>query len=175
MPMAFFWKGRGIKPILSRCHAPSVTPRLLGSHAPSRDGRPAGHMANAMIYCDDLSSYRSAGPLIEHDTDPLLFPPDDGQGRFNWALGTKSVKRSGMNNGVSTWSAAPVSNRLRTVQSMPPPPKSIVPAFKMRRRGAIRCSFMVALTTQADALLELASMIEAATDGRAQRSRPVSL
>jgi len=30
----------------------------------------------------------------------------------------------------------------RTVQSIPPPPNSIVPAFNIRRRGALRCSFM---------------------------------
>ena len=37
-------------------------------------------------------------------------------------------------------SAAPVFDRLRIVQSIAPPPNSIVPAFKTRCRGAIRFS-----------------------------------
>jgi hypothetical protein len=66
-------------------------------------------------------------------------------GRFNCSDGTNSVKRSGMNKGVTTSSAAPVSETLRTVQSIPPPPNSIVPAFKVRCRAAIRVSSMTSI------------------------------
>src|SRR5258707_6340886 len=46
-----------------------------------------------------------------------------------------------MPTGDSTSSAAPTSDRLRTVQLIaPPPPKEIVPAFRTRRRGAALCS-----------------------------------
>jgi hypothetical protein len=62
---------------------------------------------------------------------------------LNRSLRTKSVKRSGIKSGVATSSAAPVSERSLTVQSIPPPPNSIVPAFKMRRRWASRCSSMM--------------------------------
>jgi hypothetical protein len=40
--------------------------------------------------------------------------------------------------GLSTSIAAPVSERLRTVQLMLPPPKLIMPALRTRRRGATR-------------------------------------
>ena len=47
-----------------------------------------------------------------------------------------------MKSGVTTSSAAPPAETLRTVQSIPPPPNEIVPAFSTRRRGATRCSPM---------------------------------
>jgi hypothetical protein len=53
-----------------------------------------------------------------------------------------SVKRSGMKSGVTTSSAAPVSEMLRTVQSIAAPPNDIVPAFSIRCLAAIRCSFI---------------------------------
>jgi hypothetical protein len=74
--------------------------------------------------------------------------------RFDRSLRTKSVKRSGMKSGVTTSSAAPVSERFLTVQSIPPPPNSIVPAFNMRRRWATRCSSMT-VTFDGDAAMPL--------------------
>src|SRR6202022_1851020 len=58
-------------------------------------------------------------------------------------LGTKSVKRSGIKSGVTTSSAAPVSEKFLTVQSIAPPPNSIVPALRTRFRVAMRFSLMV--------------------------------
>src|SRR5258706_9465 len=39
-----------------------------------------------------------------------------------------------MKSGLTTSSAAPASETLRTIQSIAPPPDSIEPAFKVRRR-----------------------------------------
>jgi hypothetical protein len=47
-----------------------------------------------------------------------------------------------MKSGVTTSSAAPVSEMLRTVQSIAAPPNDIVPAFSIRCLAAIRCSFI---------------------------------
>jgi hypothetical protein len=62
------------------------------------------------------------------------------QGRFRLSDWTISLNRSGMKSGVTTSRAAPVSEILRTVQSIAPPPKLMDPALRTRRRGAIRCS-----------------------------------
>jgi hypothetical protein len=70
--------------------------------------------------------------------DPLLFSPDDAA----WQMEVIGLdhQRSGMPTGEVTSSAAPVSERLRTVQSKAAPPNEILPAFKNRRRGAVLCS-----------------------------------
>jgi len=52
----------------------------------------------------------------------------------------RSVKFSGMPTGEVTSSAAPVSEKFRTVQSIAPPPNEIFPDFSSRRRGAVLCS-----------------------------------
>jgi hypothetical protein len=62
------------------------------------------------------------------------------QGLFKPSDGTISLNRSVMKSGVTTSRAAPVSEILRTVQSIAPPPKLMDPALRTRRRGAIRCS-----------------------------------
>jgi hypothetical protein len=51
----------------------------------------------------------------------------------------KHAKRAGP-SGLAMSRAAPVAEILRTVQSIAPPPNSIVPAFNMRCLAAIRCS-----------------------------------
>jgi len=80
-----------------------------------------------------------------------------------------------MNSGVTTSSAAPVSEMLRTVQSIPAPPNDIVPAFSIRCLGAIRCSFIGSrcawnLRNSYDALLS-ASLRETNTCSQDQGSR----
>src|SRR5579859_5207335 len=52
------------------------------------------------------------------------------------------VKTSGIPTGLITSSAAPVFEKLRTVQLIPPPPNVIVPAFNTRCLGAFRPSSM---------------------------------
>ena len=52
------------------------------------------------------------------------------------------VKTSGIPTGLITSSAAPVFEKLRTVQLIPPPPNVIVPAFSTRCLGAFRPSSM---------------------------------
>jgi hypothetical protein len=62
-------------------------------------------------------------------------------GRWLWSASTTSVKRSGIPTGELTSSAAPVSEKLRIVQSMAaPPPNEILPDFNNRRRGDVLCS-----------------------------------
>jgi hypothetical protein len=51
-----------------------------------------------------------------------------------------SVNLSGMPTGEITSSAAPVSEKFRTVQSIAPLPNEIFPNFSSRRRGAVLCS-----------------------------------
>jgi hypothetical protein len=46
----------------------------------------------------------------------------------------------GYAEGEMTSSAAPLSEKFRTVQSMAPPPNEILPAFNSRRRAAALCS-----------------------------------
>ena len=93
-----------------------------------------------------------AAALIERHADPLFLAPDDRHGFFKFSLGTHSVNRSGMNRGVTTSSAAPVSDMLRMVQSIPPPPNSMVPAFSFRWRGAIRFSSMSGIIPRVEVL-----------------------
>ena len=63
-------------------------------------------------------------------------------GRLRPSVSTISLNRSGMKSGVTTSRAAPVSDKLRTVQSIVSPPQLMDPPLKMRRRGAALCSFM---------------------------------
>ena len=67
------------------------------------------------------------------------------QGRCNPSPGTTNANVSGMPTWLDTSSAAPVLDRLRTVQSMAPPPKSIVPAFNTRCRAACRVSTIISI------------------------------
>jgi hypothetical protein len=62
------------------------------------------------------------------------------QGGLRPSDGTIKVNLSGMKSGVTTSRAAPVSEMLRMVQSITPPPKLIDPALSTRRRGAVLCS-----------------------------------
>jgi hypothetical protein len=81
--------------------------------------------------------------LVERDADPSFFAPDDVAGPLGLSARHKSVKRSGIKSRVTTSSAAPVSERFLTVQSIAPPPNSIVPALRTRFRDAMRFSLMV--------------------------------
>jgi hypothetical protein len=75
---------------------------------------------------------------IERDADAFLFPPDNVTAPLQ-LIGWNDQRESvGNKSGLTTSSAAPVSERLRTIQSTTPPPDSIEPVFKIRRRGAIR-------------------------------------
>ena len=58
------------------------------------------------------------------------------------------VNRSGMPTGLLTSSAAPVSEKLRTVQSIAPPPNSMVPAFSTRCLALSRRSSMGPIYTR---------------------------
>src|SRR5262249_2681662 len=62
------------------------------------------------------------------------------QGLRQPSLATASTKRSGNQSGLLTSMAAPVSERLRTVQGRLSPLNSMVPAFRTRWRGEVRCS-----------------------------------
>jgi hypothetical protein len=84
------------------------------------------------------SSYRSRGGSVERDADPPLLAPGDMAGPLH--LVCRDDQLSGMKSGVTTSSAAPVSEMLLTVQSIVPPPNAIDPALITRRRGAIRWS-----------------------------------
>ena len=75
---------------------------------------------------------------VECDTDPLLFAPHDMAGPLKLVARHKKRKAVGDEEWLTTSSAAPVSEMFRTVQSIPPPLNSIVPAFSVRRRAAIR-------------------------------------
>ena len=124
LPQPYLFDGGGGPPDYSPPSAtPSVWPHAAGS------------------FCDMTMA---PDTVAQSNATPMRFSLRQTMwhGRFNWSDGTNSVKRSGMNKGVTTSSAAPVSEILRTVQSIPPPPNSIVPAFKVRWRGAIRGSSM---------------------------------
>ena len=75
--------------------------------------------------------------LVERDADAFFFTPNDMATPLELIARYKSVKRSGINKGVTTSSAAPVSEMLRTMQSIPPSPNPMVPAFNVRRRSAV--------------------------------------
>src|SRR6267142_253838 len=64
------------------------------------------------------------------------------QTRCNSSPGTTNVNFAGMPIWLDTSSAAPVTDRLRTMQSIAVLPNSIVPAFMTRWRDAIRVSTM---------------------------------
>jgi hypothetical protein len=81
---------------------------------------------------------------IEGDADPLFLAPDDVTGQVQPGSLEDQQKLSGMPTGLVTSSAAPIFDMLRTMQSIAPPPNSIVPAFKTRWRANIRFSFMEA-------------------------------
>jgi hypothetical protein len=62
------------------------------------------------------------------------------QAKCNPSLGIAKLNVAGMPTGVATSSAAPFVETLRTVQSIAPPPNSIVPLFNTRCRGVARFS-----------------------------------
>jgi hypothetical protein len=64
------------------------------------------------------------------------------QAKCDPSLGIAKVNVAGMPTGVATSSAAPLVERLRTVQSIAPPPNSIVPLFNTRCRGVARFSII---------------------------------
>jgi hypothetical protein len=84
--------------------------------------------------------------LVERDADPIFFTPNDVAGPLDLIACYK--KREAVRNEQrgDYFERSTGSEMFRTVQSIPPPPNSIVPAFNMRRRGAIRCSSMGSYT-----------------------------
>jgi hypothetical protein len=76
--------------------------------------------------------------LIEGDTDPHFFAPDDTAGQMIALRHQGELRRD--SNRAGDIEAAPVAEILRTVQSIAPPPNSIFPAFKTRCLFVIRCS-----------------------------------
>jgi len=79
--------------------------------------------------------------LISYEMNPdLNVRQTTRQGIWMWSESIRSVKCSGMPTGEVTSSAAPVSDKFRTVQSMAPPPNCNLPDFNSVRRGAVLCS-----------------------------------
>jgi hypothetical protein len=80
--------------------------------------------------------------LIEGDPDPFFFSPYDMARLAELVDLDQQCEFRRNAEGLATSSTAPVFDKLRTRQSMPPPLNAMVPAFKTRCRNAIRCSSM---------------------------------
>jgi hypothetical protein len=70
--------------------------------------------------------------LSEPNADPVRFAPDHLAAMRGAVRQKDQRKRSGMPTALVTSKAAPVSDQLRTTQSIAPPPNSIAPAFRRR-------------------------------------------
>ena len=70
--------------------------------------------------------------LIECDADPELVRHTIWQSRRNPSSGMTNMKLSGIPAGSDTSIAAPVRDRLRTMQLIASPTNSIVPVFDTR-------------------------------------------
>jgi hypothetical protein len=76
--------------------------------------------------------------LIERDSDPCLFAPYDMAGPLKLVARHEKHKAVGDEERAHNFKRAPLSEMFRTVQSIPPPLNSIVPALNVRRREATR-------------------------------------
>jgi hypothetical protein len=75
-------------------------------------------------------------PSVERHPQPFFLAPDDVTRPLQLLALNDRRETIRKKSGVATSSAAPVSESLRTVQSIVPPPNEMVPAFRMRWRGA---------------------------------------
>jgi hypothetical protein len=81
--------------------------------------------------------------LFEGDADPPLLAPHHPAGpvaSVRWD--ENRVKCAGMPTGLVTSRAAPMADRFLMVQSIAPPPNSLVAAFRTRWRPVLRFSPM---------------------------------
>jgi hypothetical protein len=81
--------------------------------------------------------------VFEHYADASFLAPTTRHRNLVASTSSAKVKASGISTGLITSSAAPVSEKSRTVQLIPPPPSNvIVPAFSTRCFGDFRSSSM---------------------------------
>jgi hypothetical protein len=79
---------------------------------------------------------------LERDANPIQFSPDDATFAVE-VVGLDDQREIGRDAHHACNLKAPVSEKLRTVHSMPAPPNAIVPAFKTRCLGTSRLFVIV--------------------------------
>ena len=112
---------------------------LCGIVHPQRPSRGSRGIVPAELYKSELRGpFPSTEARPQLKTTPIRFSFHHTTRQGMQHPSARRMKWSGIPMGVATSSIAPVSDILRIMQVIAPPPNSIVPAFKTRLRGDAR-------------------------------------